>query len=86
VLNAIRAAECGSIFPLVDYKAKAGVMLIFSCPTTGKVVRTNIETSEAELRPLSELKLSLWCPYCRGGHAILGKDTQIGLGTLRPAA
>ena len=61
-------------------------MLIYDCPTTARVVRSNIETSEAELRRLSALKLSLWCPYCQAGHAILGKDVQVGADAVRSAA
>jgi len=61
-------------------------MLIYHCPTTAKVVRSDIETSEAELRRLSAFKLSLWCPYCQVGHAILGKDVQIDPDGMRPAA
>ena len=49
-------------------------MLIYHCPTTARVVHSSIEASEAEVQRLSELKLSLWCPYCRVGHAIFGKD------------
>ncbi len=52
-------------------------MLIYRCPTTANVVHSSIETSESEIRRLSALKLSLWCPYCQGGHAIVGNDTQI---------
>jgi cytochrome c-type biogenesis protein CcmH/NrfF len=61
-------------------------MLIYHCPTTSKVVRSDIETSEAELRRLSSLKLSLWCPYCQVGHAILGKDAQVSADAVRSAA
>ena len=52
-------------------------MLTYRCPTTAKVVHSGVETSEAELRRLSALRLSLWCPYCQVGHAILAKDTQV---------
>jgi hypothetical protein len=52
-------------------------MLIYRCPTTAKVVHSSIETCETEVRRLSDLRLSLWCPHCQGGHAILAKDTQI---------
>jgi hypothetical protein len=61
-------------------------MLIYRCPTTSKIVHSGIEAPEAEVRRLSALKLSLWCPYCQGGHAILGKDTQVGSGAVRSAA
>ena len=61
-------------------------MLIYHCPTTAKVVRSDIETSEAELRRLSAFKLSLWCPYCQAGHAILGKDVQVSADAVRSAA
>jgi hypothetical protein len=61
-------------------------MLIYHCPTTGRVVRSDIETSEPELRRLSALKLSLWCPYCQAGHAILGKDVQVSADSMRSAA
>jgi hypothetical protein len=52
-------------------------MLIYRCPTTSNVVHSSIETSETDMRRLSALKLSLWCPYCQGGHVVLGKDTQV---------
>ena len=52
-------------------------MLIYCCPTTAKVVHSSIETSETEVRRLSALRLSLWCPYCQVGHAILCKDIQV---------
>ena len=61
-------------------------MLIYHCPTTGRVVRSDLETSEAEVRRLGALKLSLWCPYCQTGHSILGKDSQIATDIVRPAA
>jgi hypothetical protein len=61
-------------------------MLIYRCPTTGRTVKSDVEVSEADVRRLSEFKLSLWCPYCQGGHAILGKDTQVGPDVVRSAA
>jgi hypothetical protein len=61
-------------------------MLIYYCPTTTRIVRTSIETSEADARRLSVFKLSLWCPYCQMGHSILGKDTQVVADDMRPAA
>jgi hypothetical protein len=60
-------------------------MLIYSCPTTTRIVRTSIEASEADVRQLSALKLSLWCPHCQIGHSILGKDTQLGANERRSA-
>jgi cytochrome c-type biogenesis protein CcmH/NrfF len=51
-------------------------MLIYRCPTTTRVVHSSIVASETEMQRLRALKLSLWCPYCQLGHAILGKDTQ----------
>ncbi len=61
-------------------------MLIYHCPTTGRVVCSDIETSEAELRRMSALKFSLWCPHCQVGHAILGKDVQVSADAVRSAA
>jgi hypothetical protein len=52
-------------------------MLVYRCPTTAKLVQSSIEVIEAEVRRFGGLKLSLWCPYCQAGHAILGKDTQV---------
>jgi hypothetical protein len=34
-------------------------MLVYHCPTTQKVVRSDIEASEGEIRRLNELRLSL---------------------------
>ena len=61
-------------------------MLIYRCPTTAKIVHSGIEASEADVRRLSALRLSLWCPYCQDGHAILGKDIQVDVNAVRPAA
>jgi hypothetical protein len=61
-------------------------MLIYRCPTTQQIVRSDIETSEPEVRRLSAFRFSLWCPYCQGGHAILGKDTQVATDAVRSAA
>jgi len=52
-------------------------MLIYSCPTTAKLVHTSIEASETDLTRLRGLKISVWCPHCQLGHAVLGKDVQI---------
>src|SRR5262245_47666291 len=52
-------------------------MLTYHCPTTARVVHSSIEASEAEVQRLRELRLSLWCPYCRVGHASFGKDMQV---------
>jgi hypothetical protein len=49
-------------------------MLAYQCPTTSRVVHSR--ASEADLRRLSVMRLSLWCPYCQIGHAIMGKDIQ----------
>jgi hypothetical protein len=76
VLLAIRAAK----------SANGGIMLIYRCPTTSKIVHSGIEASEADVRRLSAFKLSLWCPYCQGGHAISGKDTQVTAADVRTAA
>jgi hypothetical protein len=61
-------------------------MLIYRCPTSARVVHSSIEASEAELRRLSELSLSLWCPYCRVGHSMLGRDVQVVTDVASPAA
>jgi hypothetical protein len=58
-------------------------MLIYHCPTTARVVHSSVEDSEAEVRRLSALKLSLWCPYCQLGHAVLGKDIQVKVRTTQ---
>jgi hypothetical protein len=61
-------------------------MLTYNCPATGRVVHSDLDISEAELMRLRALKLSLWCPYCQEGHAILGKDTHVGPDGVRSAA
>jgi hypothetical protein len=61
-------------------------MLTYLCPTTAKTVHCSIEISEAELRRLGALRLSLWCPHCQVGHAILGKDMQVGAEAAHSAA
>ena len=52
-------------------------MLMYLCPSTARVVHSSIEATDHDVRRLSALKLSLWCPYCQAGHAILGKDIQV---------
>jgi hypothetical protein len=59
------------------FQSKRMLMLVYRCPTTAKVVHSSIEVSVAEVRRLSALRFSLWCPYCQVGHAILGKDLQV---------
>ena len=63
---------------LATRQGKGILMLIYHCPTTRRIVRTGIDTSEADVRRLGALKLSLWCPHCQVGHSILCKDTQLG--------
>jgi hypothetical protein len=47
-------------------------MLTYRCPTTARIVHSSIEASDADVRQLGALRLSLWCPYCQVGHAVLG--------------
>jgi hypothetical protein len=61
-------------------------MLTYRCPTTEKIVHSSIDASETEVQRLRALKLSLWCPYCQAGHAILAKETQVVAETVSPAA
>jgi len=61
-------------------------MLTYRCPTTARVVHSSIEASERDVRRLSALRLSLWCPYCQLGHAIAGKDIQVTAGVVSSAA
>ncbi len=61
-------------------------MLTYHCPSTGRLVHSGLDVSATEVLRLSALKLSLWCPYCQTGHAILGKDTKIVTDIGRPAA
>ena len=66
--------------------SEEGIVLVYRCPTTAKIVRSGIDASEADVRRLSALRLSLWCPYCQVGHAILGKDIQVDADAVRSAA
>jgi hypothetical protein len=52
-------------------------MLVYNCPTTAKLVQTSLEATGTELTRLSRFKISLWCPHCQLGHAVLGKDVHI---------
>jgi hypothetical protein len=61
-------------------------MLIYRCPSSGKTVRTCIETTNAELRRLASFKLSVWCPHCNDAHAILGKDAAVAPGEFSAVA
>jgi hypothetical protein len=60
-------------------------MLMYNCPTTAKLVRTNIEASGADLLRLRGLKISLWCPHCQVGHAVLAGEMKILQNTPRSA-
>ena len=86
-LHSVRFAQqnCG-VFFLRSSASEGGIMLIYRCPTTAKIVQSGIDASEADMRRLSALRLSLWCPYCQVGHAILGKDIQVEADAVRPAA
>jgi len=61
-------------------------VLIYRCPKTDKVVKTSINTSEDEVRRLKTLELSLWCPYCQVGHAIMAKDVWVTSEAAQSAA
>jgi hypothetical protein len=61
-------------------------MLIYRCPSSGKTVRTCIETTNVELRRLASFKLSVWCPHCDDAHVILGKDAAVAPGEFSAAA
>jgi len=52
-------------------------MLTYRCPITVRIVHSSVEASDADVRRLGALRLSLWRPYCQVGHDILGKDTQV---------
>jgi cytochrome c-type biogenesis protein CcmH/NrfF len=67
-------------------RSQGCLMLTYHCPTTGRVVRSDLETSEAEMRRLSALRFSLWCPYCQTGHSIFGKDIKVATDVKRSAA
>ena len=76
ILPEIRAAP--TVLQIFATRQGKGIlMLIYHCPTTRRIVRTGIDTSEADVRRLGALKLSLWCPHCQIGHSILCKDTQL---------
>jgi len=61
-------------------------MLVYNCPTTAKLVRTSIEASGTDLLRLRGLKISLWCPHCQGGHAVLAGEMKILQDTARSPA
>jgi len=80
----IRAPESQRLF--FSGCKRRGIVLIYRCPTTSKIVQSGIDASETDMRRLSALRLSLWCPYCQGGHAILGKDIQVDSDAVRSVA
>ena len=61
-------------------------MLMYLCPSTARVVHSSIEAADHDVRRLSALTLSLWCPYCQAGHAILAKDTEVVADAVPSAA
>jgi hypothetical protein len=86
IIRSLRAIVAHPATVLLLIPAEEGGMLTYRCPTTARVVHSGIETSEDEIRRLGALRLSLWCPYCQVGHAILAKDTLVTADSAPSAA
>jgi hypothetical protein len=59
---------------MIDQRQDA---LTYNCPSTGRLVRTAIVTSNAALAKLARVKLSVWCPHCDAPHKIAGRDASV---------
>jgi len=57
-------------------------ILSYRCPTTAHDVVTSIETDAETLARLRDLKVSVACPHCLGGHMVPANQLWFG----RPAA
>ena len=60
-------------------------MLTFSCPETGRNVRTAIETTDDVLRRMGKLQISVWCPHCYVSHQIVARSAWV-IGDRGPIA
>jgi hypothetical protein len=52
--------------------------LSYRCPNTSHEVITSIETDARALARLRDLKISLACPDCIGGHMIPANELHFG--------
>ncbi|MCC6780583.1 MAG: hypothetical protein IT537_28735 [Hyphomicrobiales bacterium] len=54
-------------------------MILYTCPVTGRQVRSELQTSAAGLARLGSLKISLWCPHCDAPHSIPANEITASL-------
>jgi hypothetical protein len=52
-------------------------VLTYTCPDTGRTVRTSILTTTKTLTGLGAFKISVWCPHCGAPHGISGKEASL---------
>jgi hypothetical protein len=52
-------------------------VLTYTCPDSGRTVRTAILTDSKTLKRLGAFKLSVWCPHCGAPHQIAGHDASL---------
>jgi hypothetical protein len=53
-------------------------VLMYKCPNTSQDVRTSIDTDPLTLTRLRNLKISVACPHCTGGHNIPANEMYFG--------
>lgn len=51
--------------------------LIFSCPTSWKIIEPGIETDLATLRKVQDHSLSIDCPHCQLRHELKIRDGHL---------
>lgn len=52
-------------------------VLMYTCPDSGRAVRTSILTNNKTLTGLGAFKLSVWCPHCGAPHQIAGNEASL---------
>jgi hypothetical protein len=59
--------------------------LKYKCPNTLRDVTTSIETNAERLARLGDLKISVACPNCMGGHIVPANQMHFGEAPAPPA-
>ena len=65
---------CSGVVAMMDQEE--GV-LTYTCPDSGRTVRTSILTTRKTLTGLGAFKLSVWCPHCGAPHQIAGTEASL---------
>jgi hypothetical protein len=56
--------------------------LAYRCPNTSNDVLTSIDIDRRALEKLRNLKVSVACPHCIGGHSIPANEMHFGQGPM----